>query len=267
MNAAALSSLSAQLAALLPGLAVEQVDEIASTNTELMGRARAGDTSPVLLVAARQTAGRGRVGRGWDSAPGDSLTFSLSLPLAPADWSGLSLAVGVSVAESLDADGAARVQLKWPNDLWRQDRKLGGILIETAGAPGGRLAGPGAARQVVIGIGLNLAERPAEGLRTAPAAVREWWPGAGPDAVLARIAPALVAEVLRFERAGFAPVAPRFAVRDALRGREVVLSDGTAGLCEGVGAGGELLVRTAAGVQPVTSAEVSARPRGMPPLA
>ena len=265
MSAAALSSLSVQLAALLPGLAVERVDEVASTNTELMGRARAGDTSPVLLVAARQTAGRGRVGRGWDSAPGDSLTFSLSLPLAPADWSGLSLAVGVSVAESLDADGAARVQLKWPNDLWRQDRKLGGILIETAGAPASAPAG--AARQVVIGIGLNLAERPAEGLRTAPAAVHEWWPGAGPDAVLARIAPALVAEVLRFERAGFAPVAPRFAVRDALRGREVVLSDGTAGLCEGVGTGGELLVRTATGVQPVTSAEVSARPRGMPPLA
>jgi len=257
-------ALQARLAALLPGLAVQQVDEIDSTNTELMRRARAGDTGPVLLVAARQVAGRGRSGRGWASAPGDSLTFSLSLSLAPADWSGLSLAVGVSVAESLDPDGAAGLRLKWPNDLWREDRKLGGILIETASAPGAAPVGAPAARQVVIGIGLNLAVRPADGLRTPPSAVREWWPGARPDEVLARVAPALLDEVLRFERAGFAPVALRFAGRDALRGREVVLSDGTAGLCEGVGEGGELRVRTAAGVQWVTSAEVSVRPRGMP---
>ncbi|MFT4268927.1 MAG: biotin--[acetyl-CoA-carboxylase] ligase, partial [Xenophilus sp.] len=192
MNATA--ALSAALAGLLPDLAVQQVDEIDSTNTELMRRARAGDAAPVLLVAGHQTAGRGRVGRGWDSAPGDSLTFSLALPLAPAGWSGLSLAVGVGVAESLDPDGAADLRLKWPNDLWRQDRKLGGILIETSGVPGA------AARQVVIGIGLNLTVRPADGLRTPPAAVREWWPGAGPAEVLARIAPALVGEVLRFER-------------------------------------------------------------------
>ena len=70
--------------------------------------------------------------------------------------------------------------------------------------------------------------------------------------------------MLRFAAQGFGPVLPRFAARDALRGREVVLSDGQSGLCEGVGPGGELQVRTAAGVQAIGSAEVSARPRGMP---
>src|SRR5690349_23392402 len=106
--------IAASVAPLVPGFAVEAVAEIDSTNTELMRRARSGRDEPVLLVAERQTAGRGRLGRAWQSAPGDSLTFSLGLPLAPADWSGLSLAVGVSAAESLHP----RVRIKWPNDLW-----------------------------------------------------------------------------------------------------------------------------------------------------
>ncbi|MGZ7242464.1 biotin--[acetyl-CoA-carboxylase] ligase, partial [Streptococcus pyogenes] len=75
--------------------------EVDSTNSELMRRARAGHVDPVLLVAEQQSAGRGRMGRSWASRAGDSLTFSLGLPLQPADWSGLSLAVGVAVAESL----------------------------------------------------------------------------------------------------------------------------------------------------------------------
>jgi BirA family biotin operon repressor/biotin-[acetyl-CoA-carboxylase] ligase len=85
----------------LPGFTVEVLPEIDSTNTELMRRARTGQTEPVLLVAERQTAGRGRLGRPWASDVGASLTFSLGLPLAPTDWSGLSLAVGVALAESL----------------------------------------------------------------------------------------------------------------------------------------------------------------------
>src|SRR5262245_26951311 len=124
--------------AILPGFTVEVLPEIDSTNTELMRRGREGRSEPVLLVAERQTAGRGRLGRGWQSAAGDSLTFSLGLPLAPADWAGLSLAVGASVAEALHP----AIRLKWPNDLWLDDRKLGGILIETAsfgtGGAGGR---------------------------------------------------------------------------------------------------------------------------------
>ncbi|HVE54410.1 MAG TPA: biotin--[acetyl-CoA-carboxylase] ligase, partial [Ramlibacter sp.] len=101
------------VAPLVPGFTVEILPEVDSTNSELMRRGRAGRGEPVLLVAERQTAGRGRLGRAWQSAPGDSLTFSLGLPLAPADWAGLSLAVGASVAESLHP----QVRLKWPNDL------------------------------------------------------------------------------------------------------------------------------------------------------
>lgn len=254
--------IAAAVAPHCPGFTVERVAEIDSTNTELMRRARAGAQAPVLLVAERQTAGRGRLGRPWQSAQDPaqpaSLTFSLGLPLAPKEWSGLSLAVGVSVAESLDPTGSAHVRLKWPNDLWVDDRKLVGILIETA-VP----QGDAAQRYVVIGIGVNLGPREADGLRMPPAWVQEWQPDATPGALLLDVVPPLVATVQAFAERGFVPFAERFAARDALQGREVQLSDGTAGLCEGVGWGGELLVRTADGLQTITSSDVSVRPRGL----
>ena len=80
------------VAPLLPGFTVEVLPSIDSTNTELMRRARAGQCEPTLLVAEQQTAGRGRLGRVWQSDAGASLMMSLGLPLAPADWSGLSWA-------------------------------------------------------------------------------------------------------------------------------------------------------------------------------
>jgi BirA family biotin operon repressor/biotin-[acetyl-CoA-carboxylase] ligase len=243
----------------LAGLRVEVVAEIDSTNSELMRRARDGARAAVLLVAQRQTAGRGRMGRDWQSAQDArepaSLTFSLGMPLAPRDWSGLSLAVGVSVAESLDPSSAAGISLKWPNDLCFDERKLGGILIETA------LLQPDVAeRYLVIGIGINIGPREAAGLRTAPAWIQEWRPHATAPEVLRDVAAPLVENVRLFEEKGFVPFAPRFAARDALRGRDVQLSDGTEGRCEGVGWGGELLVRTASGMKTITSAEVSVRP-------
>lgn len=260
-----LPELGARLDALLGGCRVELVEEIDSTNTELMRRARAGRANEsVLLVALRQSAGRGRMGRPWQSQAGEAdqsptLTFSLGLPLAPRDWSGLSLAVGVAVAEALDPSGSGKLALKWPNDLWREDRKLAGILIETATVPAE--AAPEGTRYVVIGVGINIGRRDAQGMSTPPACVREWQSDATAPGALAQIAAPLLRTVLEFADTGFGPLAERFARRDALRGREVQLSDGTAGRCEGVGWTGELLVHTAAGLQSITSSEVSVRPR------
>ena len=244
-------SLWEAVAPMLPGFTVEILPELDSTNSELMRRARAGQLEPVLLVAERQTAGRGRLGRAWQAAPGASLTFSLGLPLAPPDWSGLSLAVGVSLAESLHP----RVRLKWPNDLWLDERKLGGILIETASFGDG--AGQ---RQAVIGVGLNIAPPAAEGLSTPPAAVRELLPQADAPGVLRQLVPALVRDVLGFQQAGFSPFHARFDARDLLRDRAVSLSDGSSGTAHGVGEDGSLLVHTAAGLHAVGSSEVSVRP-------
>ncbi|MBI2769257.1 MAG: biotin--[acetyl-CoA-carboxylase] ligase [Burkholderiales bacterium] len=237
---------------LLPGFTVEVLPELDSTNSELMRRARTGLLDPTLLVAERQTAGRGRLGRDWQSESGASLTFSLGLPLAPSDWSGLSLAVGVSLADSLHP----RVQLKWPNDLWLDGRKLGGILIETASF--GEVGQ--ARRYAVVGIGLNIAPRSGEGLATPPAALREVLPGAEAGEVLLRVAQPLVQTLQAFETYGFAPFQARFNARDALRERAVQLSDGTAGTAHGASEAGALLVHTAGGMHAVTSSEVSVRP-------
>ncbi len=142
------------VAPLLPDFSVEILPEIDSSNSELMRRCRAGRAEPVLLVAERQSAGRGRLGRQWHSPPGSSLTFSLGLPLEPGDWSGLSLAVGVSLTQTLAQLANADVRIKWPNDLWLGRAKLAGILVETAASGTGRYA--------VVGVGINLCE-PAPG--------------------------------------------------------------------------------------------------------
>lgn len=252
----------------LPGFTVEVVPAIDSTNSELMRRARAGQLEPTLLVAERQTAGRGRMGRPWLSGGVDhaarvvarvgampSLTFSLGLSLAPADWSGLSLAVGLSVAQSLHPD----IRLKWPNDLWWHDRKLAGILVETA-----NWGEAGCGRYVVIGVGLNLQTPDGAGLSTAPVGLVELLPGLDAAQALVRIAAPLVQTVQRFEAHGFAPFQNDFNTRDALAQLPVTLSDGMHGLAQGVDATGALLVRSGQGVQRITSAEVSVRPQRGP---
>lgn len=256
---------------MLPGFTVEVLPEIDSTNTELMRRAKAGHVEPILLVAERQTAGRGRLGRDWhnlasrepESLP--ALTFSLGLPLAPLDWSGLSLAVGVSVAQSLHP----AIGLKWPNDLWLKERKLAGILIETALV--------GSQRYAVIGVGINIVEpapvsssgSPGPTLRTPPAWVHELLPNINAPEVLQQVALPLVQTVLAFAGYGFAPFQARFNARDVLRDRTVTLHDGqggdidtarTMGSAHGVNKVGALLVHTGQGMQLISSAEVSVRP-------
>lgn len=234
----------------LPGFTVEVLPEVDSTNTELMRRARTGQLEPVLLVAEAQTAGRGRLGRPWHSGAqaGEVLTFSLGLPLQMVDWSGLSLAVGLSVVQSLHPD----LRLKWPNDVWLADRKLAGILIETTQIL--------AVRYAVIGVGINITPRDATGLSTPPAWLQELVPGIDAPQALLQVAAPLVQLVQRFEAQGWAPFHPAYATRDALAGREVTLSDGTIGQARGVDGSGALLVHTAAGLKKISSAEVSVRP-------
>jgi BirA family biotin operon repressor/biotin-[acetyl-CoA-carboxylase] ligase len=252
-----------QLAAQLPGITVEVLPEVDSTNTELMRRARQGQADPVLLVAERQTAGRGRLGRTWQGEPGHTLMFSLGLPLAPHDWSGLSLAVGVSLAHSLDPQDQHRVRLKWPNDLWLAQpgggwAKLAGILIETA------VTAHSQERYCVIGVGINLVAPQDPALSTLAVGWQSQDPHATAPSVLAQVAAPLLQDVLRFAQTGFAPLQNAFAARDALLGLPLRLSDSREGEGLGVDATGALRVRTAEGVQAVHSSDISVRPQPIP---
>lgn len=304
-----------QLEPYLPGLSVEVLARAESTNSLLLERARVGggrhdapvstpgeldakrhigrdgrggdaaggpygrrtgDTQPCLLVAEHQTIGRGRQGRVWHSAAGASLTFSISLPLAPRDWCGLSLAIGVALADALDPPepgrAAPRIALKWPNDLWLREgpgrgRKLGGVLIETVAV--------GARRMAVIGVGLNVQPLPqqrAQGdLTHGFASLREIDAQADAPSVLRRVALPLVRAILQFEREGFAGFARAYAPRDLLRGQPVrvlgprgdLVLDGVA---EAIATNGALHVRDGAGaLHDVSSGEVSVRLPGATP--
>ncbi|MDE2401940.1 MAG: biotin--[acetyl-CoA-carboxylase] ligase [Burkholderiales bacterium] len=258
-----------------PTLSLEVLPEVDSTNTQLLQRGRDGQTSPTFLAARQQTAGRGRQGRQWQAQPGDSLTCSLGLPLdldrVPGGGSALSLAVGLAVAEALDTGlahgpGQDTITLKWPNDLWWRQRKLGGILIEATPAPGLRVG----QRWVVIGLGLNLRRLADQDLphaalqdcTDAPLSAGQAWTWIG--------APLLRA-VLRFEQHGFAPLRQRYAQRDALAGHDVSLWRGATaqdvlrnaptqtGRAQGVDDDGALLVHTDAGLQRWTTGDVSVR--------
>ena len=300
-------SLWESLVPLLPGISVEVQARAESTNTRLLERARAysgnpdspvtrpgeldgasrdertphgrrsGDISPCLLVAEEQTRGRGRLGRDWVSSAGASLTFSLSMPLRPQQWGGLSLAVGLAVAEALDpqphgaqaSNPGPRIALKWPNDLWLLDgpgrgRKLGGVLIETVSV--------GNSRMCVVGLGLNVTPQPAgsatlatttaaESLAHGYACLQEIDALASAPRALALVAKPLVLALQGFERDGFAPLVAAYAWRDLLRGQHVAttMPDALDGVAEGVDELGALCVRTGDGVHRVVSGEVSVR--------
>jgi len=263
-NDQAVQALTSSVRRLCPDACVEVVAQIDSTNSELMRRGPVRDNPPTLLVALSQTAGRGRMGRVWQSEAHAGLTFSWGMHLAPADWSGLSLAVGLALAEALDPDGQWGLRLKWPNDLcWLSAgsvRKLGGILIETQ--MGTANPETPARRWCVVGVGLNLRTPQINTPGLAPVGWSEVTGEAAPHGsdILQACMAALVPALRAFELHGFAPLAERFAQRDALKGQTVTLSDGRVGTALGVDAQGALLVQTAQGLQAVHSAEVSVRP-------
>ena len=144
------SSIARELERREPRVRVEVVDEIESTSTRLLELAQAGAPSGTCVAAEWQSSGRGRRGRSWVSSLGGSLTFSMlwRFERGAGHLGGLSLAVGEAIARALAKSGARRVQVKWPNDVVVDFRKLAGILVETSG----EMQGPSVA---VIGVGVN----------------------------------------------------------------------------------------------------------------
>jgi len=260
----------AQLSARLgDAYAVEVRDTCDSTNAALMQRARELAREGARAAAGRapalacewQTDGRGRRGKRWQSGIATDLTFSVlwHFPQGAAALSGLSLAVGVALVRALRRQGYAGVQLKWPNDLILHGRKLGGILVEIAGAR----AGPGAA---VIGIGLNVRQSPQRDTSVdQPATALSEFPGAQPrrTELLAELLLELRRALERFERAGFGPFRDEWLACHAWQGRQVTLrtenaaaADLIEGEAVGVGEDGALMLRSARGLECFHSGEL-----------
>src|SRR4249919_560334 len=230
-----------------------------STNSELLRR-QTPATGAAVLLAERQTGGRGRRGRDWTSPLAANLYLSLARVFSGglARLPGLSLVAGIASAEALHALGFDAVRLKWPNDLVVADGdglcKLGGLLVEG----GGEHAGP---VRAVLGLGLNIDMPPAFAaaiaqpwidLATLAGSMHAGSMHAGSERAGAppsrnQVAAMLLAHWLpaleQFDAQGLAPFLPRYARVDALAGREVVLhgEGGTrAGQAIGIGAEGAL---------------------------
>ena len=237
---------------------------IDSTNSELLRRPTPASGALVLL-AERQTGGRGRRGRAWASPLAAHLYLSLARAFGGglARLGGLSLVAGLAAAEALQALGHREVRLKWPNDLVVERdgvlRKLGGLLIEGGGEHGGPV-------RAVIGLGLNV-RMPEATARTLDqpwidlAALSAQPPSrnALAAAVLGRLLPMLD----EFDAHGLAPVLPRYAAHDALHGRPVEVhtaQGGFAATALGLDEDGALRVRLAdGGVRAVHAGDVSVR--------
>ena len=136
------------------GWQIRHFAEIDSTNQWLLEQARAGAAAGTVAVADHQTGGRGRLGRSWWAASGSSLLVSVLLrpTLGPVELPRLTAAASLALAEAVEAVADIHAELKWPNDLVVDDRKLAGLLteVEVSGGAGGRV------EAVVIGAGCNL---------------------------------------------------------------------------------------------------------------
>ena len=221
---------------------VTVLDAVDSTNTWLTATpaAPAGDAQAVL--ALHQTAGRGRGGRRWQAPRGSGLCLSVGWTFArmPGNASALTLALGVAAAEALESLGLGEAMLKWPNDLVWQDRKLGGILVESTTTAAGQF-------RVVCGIGVKL--KLPDGFSLDD--VNGWSRGvvdlatAQVDADLATLAAAVLGTWLRclraFADAPFDAVVAAFNERHWLRDRACEL-DGAMMRCGDVDGDGRLQV-------------------------
>jgi BirA family biotin operon repressor/biotin-[acetyl-CoA-carboxylase] ligase len=234
----------------LPGAEVRVVERCTSTN-DLLLKERIGERA-VLLVAEEQTAGRGRRGRRWHSAPGAGITFSLARRVRrPArELPALSLVAGVAVARALHGLGVGAARLKWPNDLVVDGAKLGGILVETRGAG-----------HAVIGIGLNHRRTPGleAKVRRKLAFIDELRPVLR-SRVIRDIGLALMEALDRFDERGLDALRADWEAMDAHAGQRlrVRLADGRtlSGIAAGLGEDGALRIHTKRGVRTVASGRV-----------
>ena len=232
-------------------------EETSSTNDVALRLGREGHPGGVVVFAERQTAGRGRFGRRWDSADHLGLWFSWLLrPEFPiAKWPQLTTWAGVGLARAVERFANAPVRLKWPNDLQIQGRKVAGILIESAVDSEGRpfaVAG--------IGINVNHAEFPSE-LRNIATSARL---AAGHIVDRPAVAAAVLAELQRLWDtlcSDFLEIVAEASARSVLLGHWVRLHSGNEvieGVAEALDASGQLMLRTADGIlRTMTAGEVT----------
>jgi len=231
---------------------------IDSTNQYLLDRLdtlQSGD----CCVAEYQQAGRGRRGRKWFSPFGANLYLSMywRLEQGPAAAIGISLVIGIVLAEVLQSLGADKVRVKWPNDLYLKDRKLAGILVELTGKTGD-------AAQIVMGAGINLVMRnvQAEDINQGWINLQEAGIVIDRNVLAVRVINELRHSLKIFEQEGLAPFLPRWEKLDNFAHRAVKLIIGDKeiyGTSRGINEQGALLLEQDGVIKPWVGGEISLR--------
>lgn len=233
----------------MPAAPILLLDRTDSTNAEARRRAEAGETGPLWIVARRQSEGRGRRGRAWDSDAGNLFaTLLTTTSRSPSEAAQVTFIAALSVADLLDAWAPASVvTIKWPNDVMLAGEKASGVLVESGAHAGGGL-------WLAVGIGVNLAHAPRGTERPATALAHhlrgEVTSVPAVEAAAARLAEAFEVWMTRWETLGFEPILDAWRARTAgLDGPAVARlgHETVEGTAEGVAPDGALKLRLADG--------------------
>jgi BirA family biotin operon repressor/biotin-[acetyl-CoA-carboxylase] ligase len=239
-------------------VALTVIDEIDSTNAEVMRMLAKGERAMPVVTAEAQTAGRGRRGQPWRSPAGENVYLSMGLSLSGgfAAVDGLSLVLGVAVAEALESLGAGSVGLKWPNDIFIDGVKVGVILVELQGELQEGVV------HAIVGVGLNVH-------MTNGANIDQPWTSltlSRPEltwdrsAVVASLITSIIGTGEKFQLVGFAGFRDAWQSRDVFFNRELMARDGERqGVGQGIDASGNYVLRTDKGDFSVRSGEISLR--------
>ncbi|MEI6653325.1 MAG: biotin--[acetyl-CoA-carboxylase] ligase [Verrucomicrobiota bacterium] len=224
-------------------------EELASTNDEACRLARDGAADGLVVLAERQTSGRGRRGASWVALAGESLAFSIVVrPAEPKSlWARLALVAGLAVAEAVEASIPHPAGIKWPNDIWIGRRKVAGILVEAS------------QDFAVVGIGINVNTLvfPPEVADIATSLQLAAGQVVDRAHVLTQVLERLALHRRQLD-AGFEEVLAGVRSRCVLSGHAVTLKTAGGprhGTIEGLGSGGELLLRTDSGLERIIQAD------------
>ena len=235
---------------------IEAFDEIDSTNAEARRRAETGATGPLWITAKRQTAGRGRRGRAWETGAGNlAATYLAHTAKPPGEAAQVSFVAALAVADLAAAYvPPALVTLKWPNDPMIAGRKSAGILVESGPHPAGGL-------WLAVGCGVNLATPPDVADRPATAFAQHMIaPPPAPLDALSVLAEAFERWRLLWERLGFPPIAEAWTARAHGLGETCTArlpGETIEGVAEGLDQDGALRLRTGSGsIRRITAGDV-----------
>ncbi len=230
-----------------------------STNSYLLNKASDHMGKRYAVLAEKQESGRGRRGRTWVSPFGKNIYLSMlwSFSGGLGSLEGLSLVIAIAVERALAELGVADAKLKWPNDVYLNDKKLAGILLEVSGEYSGYC-------QVVIGIGLNikLSDYDAESIDQPWAQLSEHLGGIDRNSVAAAVINQLIKAIEQFDKQGFESFQDYWLSKDAFIDQEVNLvlpNNVCTGIAKGVNSKGQLLLQTATGLEVVNAGELSLR--------